>query len=97
MGVLRFKGGHELSVHTVAKLAPRLLDLARSRAELRVDLSEVERCDTAGLQLLLLARREAAQHGTRLRYAAPSTPLREFLRFYRCEGLLTDAETGPQA
>lgn len=97
MGVLRFKGGQELSVHTVAKLAPRLLDMARSRAELQVDLSEVSRCDTAGLQLLLLARREAAESGTRLSLRDASPCLRDLLRFYRCEHLLAEPSTGPAA
>lgn len=94
MGILRMKAGSEMTVHAIGELAPRLLDAARSRAELQIDLSDVQRCDTAGVQLLLMLQREARRSGTRLHFTQPSPALAELLEFYRCRALLDSAAQG---
>jgi anti-anti-sigma factor len=57
--LLKFDGG--LTIFQAAERKPELLHiLARSEGTLALDLSGVDEIDTAGVQLLLLLRREAA-------------------------------------
>ena len=49
----------ELTIITAAEDKERLLGALQTSSGLRVDLAAVEEIDTAGLQVLLLARREA--------------------------------------
>ncbi|UQU67902.1 STAS domain-containing protein [Couchioplanes caeruleus] len=49
----------ELTVLTAAAQKERLIGALQTSSGLRVDLSGVDEVDTAGLQVLLLARREA--------------------------------------
>jgi anti-sigma B factor antagonist len=56
----------ELTVHTAAEHRGPLLELLEPEGELALDLSAVTELDTAGLQLLLLAQREAHHLGGRL-------------------------------
>ncbi|MFI5495769.1 lipid asymmetry maintenance protein MlaB [Actinoplanes sp. NPDC051859] len=49
----------ELTIMTAGEQKDRLLTALEGSAGLRVDLSAVEEIDTAGLQVLLLAQREA--------------------------------------
>lgn len=67
---LRLDG--ELTIYGAADLKPQLLTAIVAGAATAVDLSEVTEIDTAGVQLLLLARREAASLGGELRLIAPS-------------------------
>lgn len=70
----------ELCVFHAAELKPRLLALTTSAGgEQEIDLAQVSEVDTAGVQLLLLARREAAGAGGRLRYVNHSAPVLEAL------------------
>lgn|SRR5690554_3565277 len=52
-----------------------------------LDLSSVEEIDTAGVQLLLMLKREAESRSCRLTIAAPSEPVRAIFNLY---GLATD-------
>jgi anti-anti-sigma factor len=53
-----------------------------------LDLSEVTEIDTAGLQLLLTARRHAANDGRELLLAEPSRTVRSALELCRLTALL---------
>lgn len=70
--VLRIEG--ELSIFRAAELKPVLLPPA---ALTEIDLSGVTEIDTAGLQLLLLARRAAQAQGQALRLVATSPTVDE--------------------
>ena len=75
--VLRLDG--ELSIYRAAELKPLTLGAvaaAAGAAEARFDLSEVTEIDTAGVQLLLLARREAAAGGLTLALCDASPAVR---------------------
>lgn len=72
---LRLEG--ELTIYRAAELKPVILDAVRRAAEPVLDLSEVSEIDTAGVQLLLLARREAAALDRPLQLQAPSHPVQE--------------------
>ncbi len=67
----------ELTIYRGAELKPALLGaLGNGVREAEFDLSGVTEVDTAGVQLLLLARREAGARGVALRLAAPSPAVR---------------------
>lgn len=65
----------ELTIYRAAELKPVLLEAAAGEAP-AVDLSQVTEFDSAGLQLLLVAARQAQGQ---LRLLAPSAPVREVL------------------
>lgn len=67
---LRIEG--ELNIYRVAELAPVLIAHARAHPDAALDLANVTEIDAAGIQLLLVARREAHEHGGELRLQAPS-------------------------
>jgi anti-sigma B factor antagonist len=75
--VLEFEG--ELTIHTAADRKTALMTLTEAGGDLDVDLSAVTEMDTAGLQLLLLAAREAAAHGGRLRVVGGSRAVADVL------------------
>ncbi|WP_312243427.1 STAS domain-containing protein [Stutzerimonas nitrititolerans] len=80
----------ELCVFHAAELKPRLLALATGAGEQEIDLAQVSEVDTAGVQLLLLARREAAGAGGRLRYVNHSAPVLEALMLLNLAAELGD-------
>lgn len=65
----------ELCVFNAKALKPRLLALLKPAAELEMDLSRVSEVDTAGIQLLFLAKSEAARIACRLNFIRHSDPL----------------------
>tara|TARA_B100001105_G_C22379954_1_gene439185 strand:+ start:1256 stop:1540 length:285 start_codon:yes stop_codon:yes gene_type:complete len=67
----------ELTIYRASELKPVMLDAVRRAAEPAFDLSDVSEIDTAGVQLLLLARREAASLDRRLQLRAPSAAVRD--------------------
>ena len=69
----------ELTIHAAAEQAPRLLAALEEKSVLRVRLADVTEIDTAGLQILLLARREAARIGSTVEFRDPSPAVRETL------------------
>jgi len=73
--VMRVEG--EMTIYRAAELKPGLLDTVREHAAPRLDLSAVTEFDSAGLQLLLVARQEAARLGKRLAVSAASSAVRD--------------------
>jgi anti-anti-sigma factor len=69
----------ELTIFTAAELKTRLLAFLNSADELEIDLSKIEEMDTAGVQLLILLKREAAQAGKKLRFVMHSKVVLEIL------------------
>jgi len=71
----------EMTIYRAAELKPALLDIVRtphlSAAAPAIDLSAVTEFDSAGLQLLLLARREAQRLGKSLTLQDASPAVRE--------------------
>lgn len=58
-GVAKVVIDGELTIYTAGEVRERLLDALRRGKETEIDLSRVTEIDTAGLQLLILAKREA--------------------------------------
>jgi anti-anti-sigma regulatory factor len=65
----------ELCVFNAKALKPRLLVLLKPSSELEMDLSQVCEVDTAGIQILLLAKGEAARISCRLNFVRHSEAL----------------------
>jgi len=68
----------ELTIYRAAELKELLLNaLAAGSGDLEVDLSGVSEFDSAGLQLLMLAKKTAQQRGRELRLAGHSPAVLE--------------------
>ena len=70
---------NELTIFTASDQKPRLLEFLATGNDLEIDLSKVAEIDTAGLQLLILLKREAAQAGKPLRFALHSKAVLDVL------------------
>lgn len=68
-----------VSIYVVGELKEKLLAGVRDNPELQLDLSQVTELDSAGLQLLYLAKREAIRQGHALRIVAHSDAVREVI------------------
>jgi len=88
----------EMTIYTCGTLKTRLLEeLAAHPDTTRLDLSQVVELDTAGLQLLLTARRYASDAGCDLQIANPSRVVADVLELCRLDALLAtpaDAAAG---
>ncbi|MEJ7138406.1 STAS domain-containing protein [Amphibiibacter pelophylacis] len=83
----------DLTIYRAAELRQTLLTaLAQPGDTLALDLSGVTELDSAGLQLLLSARRTAQAGGRTLDFLAPSPPL---LQTWQMLGLPTQGEADP--
>ena len=70
---------NDLTIFTAADKKDALLAFLKTGSELEVDLSQVEEIDTAGLQLLILIKREAAKTGKSLTFVLHSKPVLEII------------------
>lgn len=78
-----------MTIYTCGELKPRLLaELAAHPEATRLDLSHVVELDTAGLQVLLTARRYATAAGRELRVTNPSHVVTDVLELCRLSVLL---------
>ena len=71
----------DLTIYHAMDQKNQLLDALNSTAGLELDLSQVSEIDTAGLQLLILAKREAARQQKDLSIVAHSPAVRQTLDF----------------
>lgn len=69
----------EMTIYTAADTKARLMPLLAQCPELQIDLSQVSEMDSAGLQLLILAKRECAQRNGTLRLVGHSPAVLEVL------------------
>lgn len=67
----------EMTIYRAAELKPALLEAVRAQDAPALDLSAVTEFDSAGLQLLLMARREAQRLGKPLHVAGASPAVRD--------------------
>lgn len=73
----------ELTILTAGDVKTALLVALEGTDELTVDLSGVTELDTAGLQVLLLAKREAAGVAKTVRFRSPSEVVMTILAITR--------------
>ena len=79
----------EMTIQTAAERKAELLALLESAAEVEVVLTDVTELDTAGLQVLMMLRREAAHLGKSLRLVSPNKVVTDVLEIAH---LTTDLE-----
>jgi anti-sigma B factor antagonist len=85
-----------MTIYTCGALKPRLLDeLAAHPDAIQLDLSHVVELDTAGLQLLLTARRFATDAGRELSVTNPSRVVADVLELCRLDARLAPAVATP--
>ena len=85
-----------MTVYTCCDLKARLFaELTDHMKASKLDLSGVIEFDTAGLQLLLAARRYAGDSGRDLRVINPSRPVLDVLELCRLNACLA-AESSPK-
>ena len=98
---VRYKRGRiyvegEMTVYTCSDLKARLLaEMTDHQDASELALSGVVEIATAGLQLLLTARRHASDRGQQLRVSNPSRPVSDVLELCRLNTHLL-AESRPQ-
>lgn len=69
----------ELTIFTAAEQKPKLLKFLKKGKQFEINLASVTEIDTAGLQLLILLKREAAQTGKTLSFVMHSKAVLEML------------------
>ena len=74
-GVERIALAGELCIFHAEELKPKLLQLLKPDAVCETDLSKVTEIDCAGVQLLILAKREAASLGCELSFVSHGEPV----------------------
>lgn len=87
----------DLTIYNALDAKHRLLDAVRSVKSLELDLSQVGEMDTAGFQLLVLAKREAQRLGRALRIVAHSPAVLEVIEFYNMVAYFGDPIVIPAA
>jgi anti-anti-sigma factor len=96
---IRVEGGHEasqlrlegeLTIYTAGEMKSRLLDALAGTDALELNLNDVTEVDTAGVQLLILVKREAALAGKRLTLSEHSPAVMELIETFNLAGWFGD-------
>jgi anti-sigma B factor antagonist len=69
----------EMTIYTAAEQKGQLLAFIESGQSLEINLSQVSELDTAGTQLLILAKQEAARAQKKLRFVMHSNAVLDVL------------------
>ena len=77
LSLLHIEG--DMTIYTAAELKAELMIPMAQPGEREIDLSQVSDMDSAGLQILILAKREAARSGNHLRLTGHSRAVLEVL------------------
>jgi anti-sigma B factor antagonist len=80
----------DLTIYNAAELAMNLLGRLTAGTRLDLDLEGVTELDTAGLQVLLVARREASTRDLPMRWLRPSAPVVQVIETFHLGHLLSD-------
>ncbi len=83
----RLEPGGELSIYSVAELRTEWLAALHEHDELEIDLGRIEEIDTAGLQLMLMAKRCA---GKTVRFVNHADAVLRLLDLANLGGVLGD-------
>jgi anti-anti-sigma factor len=82
----------EFTIFTAASLKTSLIDaiVQAETPDIDVDLSNVTEIDTAGLQLMVMAKREAASQSKRLHFSGHSGPVLDLIDLCDLTGFFGD-------
>lgn len=93
--VLRVEG--EMTIYRAAELKDTLLQAVAAQPVVEVDLSAVNEFDSAGLQLLMLAKRAAQAAQRELRLVNPSPAVVDVLQLFDLAAFFGDPLVVPPA
>ena len=88
--VTRIEIRGEFNIFTATALRQQMLDALEQTGDVEVDLSGVNEIDSAGIQLMLAAKREAALRNKGLRFAGHSREVYDVLELCDVTGQLGD-------
>jgi anti-sigma B factor antagonist len=88
--VTRLTIEEDLTIYNAVDMKRRLLDAVRAPNALELDLARVGEIDTAGVQLLILAKRESQRLSRDLHIVAHSPAVRSVLEIYNMLGYFGD-------
>lgn len=80
----------DMTIYHATAQKTQLLEALAATQHLDLDLSAVAEMDTAGLQLLILVKREAVRHGKALSISGHSPAVRQILDFCNLVGVFGD-------
>ena len=83
----------EFTIYNAMECRDALLEAMRAEGDLEIDLAAVSEMDAAGLQLLLLAKREAEAHGKRLYLTAPGPAVADVMQLCNLTVLFEAAQS----
>lgn len=89
-GAARITVEGDLGIYHAAEIKRRLMDEIHAHPVVELDLSHVGEMDTAGFQLLTVAKRESERLGHVLRIVAHSTAVREVIEFFNMVAFFGD-------
>ncbi|MCX7145356.1 MAG: STAS domain-containing protein [Sulfuritalea sp.] len=89
-GATRLTVDGDLTIYQAAEIRQRLIEGVRGNEVLELDLSHVGEIDTAGLQLLALAKRESHRLDHILRIVGHSPAVREVIEFLNLAAFFGD-------
>ena len=87
----------DMTIYHAAEQKTQLLEALAQGQTLELDLSQVAEMDTAGLQLLLLAKREARKGNKEVKLIAHSPAVRELIEFTHLAGHFGDPMVIPRS
>lgn len=79
-----------MTIYNTNEVKTQLMNGLQSATTVELDLSNVSELDTAGFQLLVLAKRESQRNGHTLRITAHSPAVREVIDFYNMDAFFGD-------
>lgn len=80
----------DLTIYHAEALKDELLHALERGNVIELDLAQVTEIDTAGIQLLMLTKRECQQHDQTLRIVAHSQSVHDLIDFYNIAGFFGD-------
>lgn len=90
MNVTRLAFTEDFTIYKVVELKATLIDALAAAERIELDLAQVARMDSAGCQLLLLAKREATATGKTLAIVAHSPSVQSLIEFYNLAACFGD-------
>ena len=89
-GAMRITVEGNLTIYHAAEIKQRLIEGIHADVVLELDLSQVGEIDTAGFQILALAKRESEKRGRSLRIVGHSQAVREVIEFFNMVAFFGD-------
>lgn len=97
LAVRQLSLAQDLTIYHALEQKSQLLDALAEGQTLELDLSQVAAIDTAGLQLLLLVKREAGSAGKQVKLTGHSPAVRELIEFTQLAGHFGDPMVIPRS